>query len=807
MRRTILAVVATLLDVTTVRAQGLYDVSTIRTIEITAPSNWRTLMASNFQSRTPIKVDVKIDGKVYKDVGARHRGFSTYHFLPAGKRDKRPWKLLFDEYINGQRAQGYRTLNINNNVWDPSMIREVAGYEYMRRFIAAPRCCFVKLKVNNEDLGLFVNTQQINKDFLQEYYRDDEGTRYRGERASNRTSWNDTALTWLGTALSRYQAAYELKTENGKYPPWTNLISSINVLNNTPTSQLQTEIPKVIDIDNALRLIAVANVSAWLDSYLGRTCKNFYIYDDPYHGRLRFHPWDLNNGFGGLTDGLGTTGIALIPPFFRESDARYPRPLFSQLVKVPKWRAVYLAHLRTMEKELRWAKMGPRIDALRKQIRPLLQADTKRIYTMQQFDDNLTKAVNVGFVTTPGLQPFFQERNKYHSTNSEMVKKAPTLSGLVHSPLVPKATDTVWVNVTISGVAATEATLYYRVRGPFIETPMFDDGKHNDGKPADGVWGASIPSQAAFSVVDYYVGANSDLTKGGAMALLPATGSYLAPSYRVQGSFPKGPIIISEFLAKNDNGLRDSNGDRDDWIELTNIGNQAIPVSGMYLTDNVATPNKWKIPANQTLQPGSSLLIWADNEGTQGPLHASFKLSAAGEEVALFATDGRTNLDWIAFGPQQPDVSTGRLPGYLTFHVTFPLPSPSRQNQPVPCGYLAYGSPDPLAAGFNLAGQNQPKIASSVDYVIAKAPASASGGLYVGAAGSLDLPGLGALLLNPLALLPLATFQTDATGASKVSLQIPNMPALAGQTFYMQSVVSSGGWILLSNGLVTTICK
>jgi spore coat protein CotH len=121
-------------------------------------------MASNYPTPTYIKVDVKIDNVLYKDCGARHRGFSTYRYLPSSKRDKRPWKISMDAFVPDQRVQGYRTLNINNNLWDPSFMREVAGYEFMRKFTPASQCCYVKLKVNNEDIGLFVSTQQINKD-------------------------------------------------------------------------------------------------------------------------------------------------------------------------------------------------------------------------------------------------------------------------------------------------------------------------------------------------------------------------------------------------------------------------------------------------------------------------------------------------------------------------------------------------------------------------------------------------------------------------------------------------------------------
>ena len=75
----------------------------------------------------------------------------------------------------------------------------------------------------------------------------------------------------------------------------------------------------MIDVDETLRFLAVANLTAWLDSYIGQWCHNFYIYADPYHGQLSFQPWDMNNGFGGLRDGLTISGVARIDPFRRST--------------------------------------------------------------------------------------------------------------------------------------------------------------------------------------------------------------------------------------------------------------------------------------------------------------------------------------------------------------------------------------------------------------------------------------------------------------------------------------------------------
>jgi hypothetical protein len=124
-------------------------------------------------------------------------------------------------------------------------------------------------------------------------------------------------------------------------------------------------------------------------------------------------------------------------------------------------------------------------------------------------------------------------------------------------------------------------------------------------------------------------------------------------------------LVINEFMAKNDGSVLDPYGDYDDWIEIYNYGNDAVDIGGMYLADNLTSAGRWRIPdTNPSLTTISShgyLLIWADEEASEGILHADFKLSAGGEQIGLY--DGGGNLiDSITFGPQNGNESYGRLP-------------------------------------------------------------------------------------------------------------------------------------------------
>ena len=129
---------------------------------------------------------------------------------------------------------------------------------------------------------------------------------------------------------------------------------------------------------------------------------------------------------------------------------------------------------------------------------------------------------------------------------------------------------------------------------------------------------------------------------------------------------PPPTLVINEFLALNGNCCTDNQGDNDDYIELFNYGNEEVNIGGLYITDDMGNQSSYyQIPDgdNSTIiQPGDRLLLWADNESEQGPLHLGFKLNGTGEHLALYTVDGDSLIDEISFGTQDIDISYGRYP-------------------------------------------------------------------------------------------------------------------------------------------------
>ena len=265
------------------------------------------------------------------------------------------------------------------------------------------------------------------------------------------------------------------------------------------------------------------------------------------------------------------------------------------------------------------------------------------------------------------------------SANSVFTPNAAPIckDGLRSVPL-PGAGETVGVAVTAFDPDDTvTVTLHYDLGlGSFVSTPMYDDGLHLDGVAGDSIFGATIPGAASGTLVRYYCLARDPALQ---VDTWPNDAPLEFESYTVDHVVPA--LRISEVQASNVTGPVDEGGVHEDWVEIENIGDVTVNLDGMYLSDNLTRTREWMLPA-LNLEPGGLLLIWADNEPLQGLLHASFRLSAGGEEIGLFdtRTKGNTLIDGYAFGPLGDDRSYGYIetgdnePEYLA------APSPGAPN-------------------------------------------------------------------------------------------------------------------------------
>ena len=140
------------------------------------------------------------------------------------------------------------------------------------------------------------------------------------------------------------------------------------------------------------------------------------------------------------------------------------------------------------------------------------------------------------------------------------------------------------------------------------------------------------------------------------------------------GNNPDKTVVINEFMAVNSITAADQDGEYDDWIELFNLTDEEIDLTGHYLTDSKKNLTKWKFPAGTTITAEGYLIVWADTDTMQQGLHTNYKLSSLGERVILLSPEVEI-LDKVEYDLQTSELAYARVPngtgGFVWQTATF----------------------------------------------------------------------------------------------------------------------------------------
>ena len=351
---------------------------------------------------------------------------------------------------------------------------------------------------------------------------------------------------------------------------------------------------------------------------------------------------------------------------------------------------------------------------------------------------------------------------------------------------------------------------------PNIDAPTFNE--HGGEVPL----GFNLTMTAPAGTIYYTLDGSDPRLVGGAIS--PLATAYTAPvpilnlatakaraydgvewSALNEATFSLGlPVRINEIMASNSMTVADEAGQFDDYVEIYNDSATSIDLSGMYLSDNPSFPNKWPFPAGTVVPAGGTILVWCDEDGIQGPLHANFKLSKSGEQIGLYHTDVAANLqiDFVSFGPQTTDVGHGRIPDAGPAFFAQLDPTPDALNVPPQGSALRYDMQPPTANPRDLSLTGSPTLGQTMVFNYSGGSPSGFGFHFMGAT-PLRLPYTpqSFVLLLPAFNSLWSLFVLDPSGSAAFALPVPNNPAYIGLTGYAQ------GWLTgeLSNGIVLTI--
>ncbi len=652
--------------------------------------------------------------------GVRMKGNSSFS-LPV----KKSFKFDFDEYDEDNpdlNFDGLKKLNLNNSFKDPTMMREKLFHEFVSAYAPACRVVHCRLYINDEYWGLYSAVEQVNKDFVQRNFGDGEdGNLYKCESTGG--SGFGSNLAWIDSNPESYWNTYELETNETDWD-YSGLVEFIDLLNNSSVADRPAVLEPVADVDGMLQAIALNCLFVNLDAYNG-SAHNYYVYDRDDTGLFTHIFWDANEAFGTFRMGMPPNEDA------REMEAMWlpagsppngsePRPLMERLWEVNDYRRAYLRHLaRFLREGFDVDSFDPRITEIADLIRADVYADGNKQYSNSDFEQNLDSDVGggggPGGGTIYGLTSFVQERAAFMNTHLDTFSSRSDLQlNELMSVNVATLADEYgdydpWIEIYNLGPGMVFSSNVYvsdDVAAPNkwqIPGESVDDGTFlvlwMDGEAGEGPLHSNFALDAAGGELFFSkrTGSTYQLIDSVAYPALGDDESWgrsheeesewqinasATPDAANERALPnlEGVLFINEFMADNGSTIADETGAFEDWIELYNASEDQLDLGGLYMSDDLLDPMMWMIPDGTTIEAGGYLLIWADSDAEDGPLHADFKLGAGGEEIALSASDGATLIDSIVFGDQAEDVSMGRIPDGGDDWQYLSMPTPEAAN-------------------------------------------------------------------------------------------------------------------------------
>ncbi len=581
-----------------------------------------------------------------ENIGFRLRG-NTSRFS-----EKKSFKISFNTYEPGRKWHGLEKLNINGEHNDPTIARSKICWDLLREMdVPASRSNHVRLHVNNQYVGVFLNVEHVDEEFVQLRYGNNDGNLYK-------CLW-PADLNYKGDDPDLYKEApfgrrtYDLRT-NVAMDDYSDIAHFIDVLNNTPINELACELEKVFNVDTYLKVIAFDILSGNWDGPIFNK-NNFYLYHNLASGKFEYIPFDLDNTFGIDWFGIDWANRNI---YEWDADDEY-RPIYERILEVPEYRDRYSFYMNQfLENIYDTGILFPKIENIKSSISPYVESDflypLDYGFDFQQFNDSYEMAL--GYFHTPiGLKEFITERNNSAVQQLALNNIAPIISSINNNQ--PNIFQDISIAAKIEDdVAIVSAEICYQINGqPLICETMHDDGQHADNLASDGIYGIIINAIGSPATFEYFVQStdNSNL-----ISRQPICGfnEILIGNSSV-------PLVVNEFMASNDTTIADNAGEFDDWVELFSLSDVPIYLGNYFLSDNESIPDKWLLP-DLWIQPGEYLILWADSDDDQGEFHANFKLSAGGEFIGLFddAANNFALIDGFDFGEQMTDVASARIP-------------------------------------------------------------------------------------------------------------------------------------------------
>ncbi|KAA3615700.1 MAG: T9SS C-terminal target domain-containing protein [Calditrichaeota bacterium] len=626
-------------------------------------------------------------------VGIRIRGNTSRN------SQKKSFKLDFEHFKSGREFYNVDKMNLNGEHNDPSIIRAKLAWDFFQEIgVKSSRASHAKVYINGSYYGLYISVEHYDKEFLKKNFSDDTGNLWK-------CLW-PVDLVYKGDDPDSYKfyqgsrQVYDLKT-NEELDDYSKLANLIDVINNSTDSNFARELEQVLDVPSVLKYMAMNVLLGSWDDYWSNV-NNIYLYHQPSIDKFYWIPYDYDNtmGIDWFNIDWATVDIYNWPKINDRS-----RPLTDRLLVNDQYRNLY-SHFISFFSENVYALSlwEDRLSGLYNQILQPATEDTFRTkdygFTTDDFTNSFTASHFSSLHVKRGIREFVNMRNQSLPAQISYKDANPNIYNVKYSKVAVLPSDSIKISASIFAHPGFELVeLHYKLNGAdeFIKSAFKASPVQNSKKVEDfDRWQVILPPLGENGSIDFVIFAKDN---NGNIQFYPQLETINVSTFTSGNE----NIFINEILAVNQTGLQDEAGEADDWLELYNTSPSDVDLSGYFLTDKKDNLTKWAFPVDSSTIPGNGFLIaWCDEDQQQGVFHTNFKLSSAGEFVALVAPDGVTIVDSFSFGAQTADISYGRHPD-ASDNLKFLSPTPGLSNSPT-----AITHDDFLPQGFKIVAYPNP---------------------------------------------------------------------------------------------------
>ena len=309
--------------------------------------------------------DIKIGTDTISKIGFRTSGNTDLSEFDDSVQSRYSFKIKFDKYVEKQKYLKLDEMYLLNLMSDPSYMRAFIAYTAFRSIGGvSPLCNFANLSINGKAQGLYLAVEGVDDAFLKRVFGDNDGNLYKAAEGTDLLSSSSIAL---------------LDQKNGDDKTKADLQELIQKLNEMPDGE-KGDIESILDVDSALKYIAVCTGLGIYKSYLSKNPDNFYL--AVHEGKFTVIPWNVNSAFGAAGKDNGVSvDISPYEPVYRTTMSE--RPLASKLLAVDEYCTRYEGYVTAVREIL--DNLDKTISAIDSLIGDTIKNDANGFYSYEQY--------------------------------------------------------------------------------------------------------------------------------------------------------------------------------------------------------------------------------------------------------------------------------------------------------------------------------------------------------------------------------------------------------------------------------------